>query len=75
MWAISLKALTPPQGMTTQTTDFKCAVCGAVSPDGDSFAKHNLIHDTGKKQDIEQVINHPVQDASWQSPASTIPQA
>jgi len=61
--------------MTTQTTEYKCATCGAVSVDADSFAKHNLIHDTGKKQDIQQEINHPVQDASWQSPASTIPQS
>jgi hypothetical protein len=61
--------------MTTQTTEFKCATCGAVSADADSFAKHNLIHDTGRKQDIEQGINHPALDPSWQSPASTISQA
>jgi hypothetical protein len=61
--------------MTTQTTDFKCAACGAVSTDADSFAKHNMIHDSGKKQDSGQGINHPVVDPSWQSPASTISQA
>jgi len=55
----------------TKSTEYKCAACGAVSADADSFAKHNLIHDTGAKPGI----NHPVQDASWQSPAPTIPQA
>jgi hypothetical protein len=55
--------------MTTQSTEYKCVSCGAVSGDADSFAKHNLIHDTG----VKQGINHPVLDASWQTPASTTP--
>ena len=61
--------------MTTQTTDYKCAACGVVSTDAASFAKHNLIHDAGKKQDVNEGVNHPVLDPSWQSPASTISQA
>jgi len=50
--------------MTTQTTEYKCASCGAVSADADALAKHNLIHNAGKKQDIEQGTKQPVLDTS-----------
>lgn len=40
--------------MTTQTTEYKCASCGAVSANADALAKHNLIHNAGKEQGIEQ---------------------
>jgi len=56
--------------MTTQSPEYKCTTCGAVFVDEDTFTKHNLVHDAGK-QDAAQVANHPVQDASWTSPAPT----
>ena len=55
--------------MTTQSTEYKCTTCGAVFVDEDTFAKHNLIHNTSKP-DAAKVTN-PTQDASWKSPAST----
>ena len=60
--------------MTSETTEYSCTTCGAVSADADAFAKHNLIHDAGK-QDAANVVNHPIQDTSWHSPASTVPLA
>jgi len=61
--------------MSSQTNDFKCVTCGAVSTDVDSFAKHNLIHDSGKKQEIDQGALKPVVDASVPQVVSPTPQA
>jgi hypothetical protein len=58
--------------MESQTSEYKCDVCGAVFRDADALTKHMAIHSASDDGELEQGTTPPMGDTGL-PPAGNIP--